>query len=237
MTSETKALSNQTNALKSTGPTSEAGKQVVAANPVKHGLASASTKHAILPAERAEFEKYLAQFLDHFKPVGPEETRLVNSISENSWRERRAHAMEAALFAQAIAEAEEGTDPILAQANALKDPKSGLQRIALYANRIRRAIEKDTVRLDALQSARKAAYAKAQEEAILFAKLARAKGLEFQPADHFPADGDFGGFAYSDQDLAQVILRQSRLEEARARFSPAPPRADFTMRDLEALIG
>jgi hypothetical protein len=37
--------------------------------------------------------------------------------------------------------------------------------------------------------------------------------------------------------LAQVITRQNRLDQARARFAPAPPAADLSMRQLEALIG
>jgi hypothetical protein len=152
--------------------------------------------------------------------------------------------MEAALFEQALAEKEESIDSASAQATAWIDASKGLQRIALYAARIARAIDKDRARLDALQSARKAAYAKAQEEAILLAKLARSKGGSFQPADHFPTTGDFGGFVYSEHDLAQVIVRMNLLEEARARFAPAGgvgvpacARPELTMRDLEALIG
>jgi hypothetical protein len=102
--------------------------------------------------------------------------------------------MEAALFEQAILEKEEGADVASAQAQAFVDASKGLQRIALYAGRIQRTLDKDTARLDALQSARKAAYAKAQEEAILLAKLARSQNWSFSPASHFPSDGDFGGF-------------------------------------------
>ena len=236
MSSEAKIAANKTNSLSSTGRVTETGKETVSANALKHGLASAG-KHAILPGERAEYEKLLAEFLAHYRPVGPEENRLTVNIAENTIRSRRAHAMEAALFEQAILEKEDGVDPASAQAQAWIDSTKGLQRIALYAHRIERAITKDSAKLEALQSARKASYAKAQEEAILLAKLARAKGNAFDPATHFSSDGDFGGFVYSDHELAQVITRANRLEEARARFTPAPKPADLTMRDLEALIG
>ena len=222
----------KSNSQLSTGPVTDAGKQVVAGNSTKHGLSGKG--HAVLPGERAAFEKYLEEFLSHYAPVGPEERRLVIGVAENSWRARRAHAMEAALFEQAILEKEDGIDPTSAQAQAWIDATKGLQRIALYAARIQRTIDRDSARLDALQSARKAAYAKAQEEAILLSKLAYAKGHTFDPASHFPPDGDFGGFVYSDHDLAQVITRINRLEEARARF--APPAAAPNLGDLASLL-
>ena len=236
MSSEAKIAANKANSLSSTGPVTEAGKEAVSGNAVKHGLSSAG-KHAILPGERAEYEKLLAEFLAHYRPIGPEENRLVVNISENTIRSRRAHAMEAALFEQAILEKEDGVDPASAQARAWIDSNKGLQRIALYAHRIERAITKDSAKLEALQSARKTAYAKAQEEAILLSKLARSQNRSFDPATHFPSGGDFGGFVYSDHELEQVITRARRLEEARARFAPQPRTADLTMRDLEALIG
>lgn len=236
MSSEAKIAANQANSAHSTGPVTEAGKQIVAGNSVKHGLAG-SEKHAVLPGERAEFEKFLAEYLAHFRPVGPDERDCVISLAQNTWRGRRAHEMEAALFEKALLEKQENVDAATAQAESWTDASKGIQRISAYAARIERAIEKTRAKLDALQSARKAAYAKAEEEAILLSKLARSKGWSFDPATHFPANGDFGGFAYSDHELAQVITRANRLEEARVRFAPAPAAPDLTMRDLEALIG
>ena len=236
MSSEAKISANQANSALSTGPVTETGKQTVAANPVKHGLAG-SEKHAVLPSERGEFENFLAEYLAHFRPVGPDERDLVIFLSQNTWRLRRANCMEAALFEKAALEKEAPADRAMAEAEAFIDAAKGIQRISIYTARIQRAIEKTRAKLDALQSARKAAYAKAEEEAILLAKLARSKGWSFDPASHFAAEGDFGGFAYSDHDLAQVIMRVNRLEEARARFAPAPPKPDLTMQDLEALIG
>ena len=232
MSSEAKIAANQANSACSTGPVTEAGKQVVAANAVKHGLTGKA--HAVLPNERAEYENLLEQFLAHYRPVGPEERRLVVSVAENTVRIRRAHAMEAALFEQSILDVGDGVDAVSAQAQAFVDSTKGIQRIALYANRIQRTLDKDSAKLDALQSARKAAYAKAQEEAVLLAKLARAKGNAFDPASHFPSGADFGGFVFSEKELAQVILRANRLEEARARFAPAP---DAALASLEALVG
>ena len=105
MSTQAQTQANQANALSSTGPVTEAGKQTVSANSVKHGLSSKT--HTILPTERAEYEKLLAEYLAHYKPVGPEENRLLSNVAANAVRIRRAQAMEGALFEQSIAEKEE----------------------------------------------------------------------------------------------------------------------------------
>jgi hypothetical protein len=79
----------------------------------------------------------------------------------------------------------------LPQAEAFIDSAEGIERISACAARIQRAIEKTRVKLDALPSARKAPYAKAEDEAILLSKLARSKNWSLDPASHFPADGEF----------------------------------------------
>lgn len=207
-----------------TGPVTDAGKQIVAANAVKHGLAG-SAAHACLPGERAAFDQHTREFLEHFRPVGPEETARATNLASNYWRLRRAHAMEAALFEQVILEKEGSADSASAQAQAWIDKTKGLQRISTYAARIQRELDKDAAALEALQKARKAAYAKAEEEAVLLTKLAHAKGETFDPAAHFASPEDCGGFVYSTAAIARVIERHSRLEEARQRFNPAPATA------------
>jgi hypothetical protein len=133
--------------------------------------------------------------------------------------------MEAALFEKAALEKEACADAATARAKAFIDAAKGIQRISIYAARIQRASEKTRARLDALQPACKAAYAKAEEEAILLLKLDRSKSWSFEPASHFPSYGGFGGFAYSDHELAQAITRNNRPEEARVRFAAAPSQA------------
>jgi hypothetical protein len=53
------------------------------------------------------------------------------------------------------------------EGDAFDDTPGELRRTSLFAHRIQRAIEKSRVELKSLQSERKAAYARAQEEAIL----------------------------------------------------------------------
>jgi hypothetical protein len=215
MTSPAQLAANQANAKLSTGPVTEAGKHIVSQNSLKHGLSGAT--HAALPGEEEALEKYCEEYRKSYAPVGQPEHDLVRNIAENRWRLKRAHAMETALFLQIEREQSE-LDRASAHAQAWVDPARGLQRIALYASRIERAIEKTTAELRSMQAERKAAYAAAREEAILLTQLAQIKGQTLDPVKDFPAPELAGGFVYSAQEIAQSLSRAARLEEARARF-------------------
>ena len=203
---------------RATGPVTPAGKETVSANSLKHGLCA--KKFACLKEEREEFKKHLQSYFDHFSPVGPLEHDLTRNLAENFWRLRRAHEMENALFEAAFMESEDdGLDPVFPRAFAWADGKA-LQRTALYAARIQRAIDKTTAKLEQLQAERKAAYAKAQEEAIALTQLARSQNNSFNPAQYFtPPDGaaiPAGQFVYSAPEIARLIDRARRLDQARA---------------------
>ena len=146
------------------------------------------------------------------------EETLAHDIAADRWRLRRARAMENALFAKLERESGAAT-PAAAQADAWVDASTGLQRLALYANRIQRAIERNTARLEALQSERKAAFAAAQEEAVLLTQLAESKGETYDPAPDFPPSEPCGGFVYSAAEIHRLIARSNRLDVAKTRFS------------------
>ncbi len=203
--------SNRANAQKSTGPVTEAGKQTVSQNAVVHGLAG--RKHVALAGEEEPFRQHCRALLEALAPVGAIEEALAQDIAEDRWRLIRARAMENALFAR-IAQEQSDLTPAAALVEAWIDPAKGLQRIALYANRIQRAIEKNTIRLEGLQSQRKAAYEKAQEEAVLLTQLAQSKGETYDPAPDFPPPAFQGGFVYAPSEIARLISRRARLEEA-----------------------
>ena len=203
---------------RATGPVTPAGKETVSANSLKHGLCA--KKFACLKEEREEFKKHLQSYFDHFAPVGPFERDLTRAVAENFWRLRRARQIENAFFETAVIEcAEDSLDPAFPKAFAWADSKSGLQRIALYAARIQRALDKDTAKLEQLQAERKAAYAKAREEAIALTQLARSQNNSFNPAQYFTrSDGapiPSGQFVYSAPEIARLIDRARRLDQAR----------------------
>jgi len=85
---------NKNNAQKSTGPVTEAGKQNVANNALKHGLFS---KQLILKTESdAEYQLLLDGLRCELKPVGTLEQSLVERISVSLWRQRRLVSAETA---------------------------------------------------------------------------------------------------------------------------------------------
>ncbi len=204
--------SNRANAQMSTGPTTDAGKQTVSQNSLKHGLTG--KVHAALPGEEERFAEHCRVLVAALAPIGVVEETLAHDISADRWRLNRARAMENALFVQ-IAHAHT-TNLDAAQAEAWVDASKGLQRLALYAHRLQRVIDKNTARLEALQAERKAAFDQARQEAILLTDLAQSKDHVYDPAPDFPATEFRGGFVYSASEIAQLIDRGRRLEEAAA---------------------
>jgi hypothetical protein len=90
-TSSKKVIANQQNSMKSTGPTSPAGKSIVRWNALKHGLLS---KAVILPSgdgkeSQEEFQNLITTLFSQYTPVGTIEEILVEQIAVAYWRKRR----------------------------------------------------------------------------------------------------------------------------------------------------
>ena len=100
--SEKQRKANQRNALKSTGPRTEAGKARSKYNALKHGL---TAKTVLLPDEnREEFEAFAAGLYNDLKPVGSLETLLVDRIIFSAWHYYEAKAKRATAEAQRYTE-------------------------------------------------------------------------------------------------------------------------------------
>jgi hypothetical protein len=91
MSTPAQIAANQANSKLSTGATSDAGKQTVSKNSLKHGLCSAV--HLILPGEEGPFAEHLAGYNQAYAPVGIPEQDLVRSLASNNWRLQRCHAL------------------------------------------------------------------------------------------------------------------------------------------------
>jgi hypothetical protein len=219
MSTPAQIAANQANAKLSTGATSDAGKKIVSQNSVKHGLCA--KVHIALPGEQSALEEHVEGYMQAYAPVGLPERDLVRNIAENHFRLQRAHALEEALFTQIILEQSANVDSATAEDETWAEKSRELKNVTLQAGRIQRAIEKNTAALNAMQSARKAAYAKAEAEAILLTQLAHAKGQTVDAAKDFPSPELCGGFAYSLPEIARLIDRAARLAEANARFMAA----------------
>jgi hypothetical protein len=88
---------NHQNSQKSTGPTTEAGKQRSALNATRHGFTGQAVA---LTAEEAEpYRLFTEGFLADLAPKGTHETQLVQSIVDARWRMNQIAAMESAIYA------------------------------------------------------------------------------------------------------------------------------------------
>jgi hypothetical protein len=106
-------------------------------------------------------------------------------------------------------------DEALSQARTWLTKSENFQLLALYEQRIRRAIEKNIAEVRTLRAERQAARKKALEEAQLLAQLAHSKGEKYDPASDFPPEPTQIGPDFSSAGLTRLIDRNQRLTEAR----------------------
>jgi hypothetical protein len=100
MSTDKQIDSNRTNAEDSTGPITEAGKQIVSTNATRHGLLS---QRAVLHGEsHEEFLELLTSLYDEHKPQTPTEYSLVESMTLARWRQHRLWSLETAGLSERI---------------------------------------------------------------------------------------------------------------------------------------
>jgi hypothetical protein len=122
MTSHAKKTANATNALNSTGPTTDAGKAVTRMNAVSHGLRSPAP---VVPGENpAEWDAFRDGTISSLAPVGDLEAELAGRVAALFWRLRRVIRFEAGTTAAAVGRvvgkvtgAGDPADPLTALAN------------------------------------------------------------------------------------------------------------------------
>jgi hypothetical protein len=96
MASHRQIRANQRNALRSTGPRSDAGKARSRLNALQHGL---TARHVLLPGEDPrEFEAFRRAAFDSLLPEGEVESQLADRVVTLLWRMRRIPLFEVALL-------------------------------------------------------------------------------------------------------------------------------------------
>src|SRR5436190_19740476 len=88
---------NRLNAQKSTGPRSDSGKMISAANALKSGIYS--TREVRPDVDPAELEALSREYHDHFKPATPDERDLVDDLVSYTWLKRRFRRIEVVMLA------------------------------------------------------------------------------------------------------------------------------------------
>jgi hypothetical protein len=95
VSSDRRIAANRRNALKSTGPRTDAGRALAARNAVKHGL---TASHPLIAGESPEeFQAFLEGMLADLDPQGTWESYLAERIIAAAWRQRRVLGIEAGL--------------------------------------------------------------------------------------------------------------------------------------------
>jgi hypothetical protein len=96
MTSYRQIEANRRNALKSTGPKTETGKQASRSNAVRHGLTAETVISALEDAE--DYKAFEAAITADYDAQSAVERELVLRLASLLWRLRRATTMETGLF-------------------------------------------------------------------------------------------------------------------------------------------
>jgi hypothetical protein len=96
MTSYRQIEANRRNALKSTGPRTDAGKQVTRRNALRHGLTAETVIGALEDAE--DYKAFEAAITADYDAQSAVERELVLRLASVLWRLRRATTMETGLF-------------------------------------------------------------------------------------------------------------------------------------------
>jgi hypothetical protein len=96
MISDKQFQANRKNALRSTGPRTEAGKAISSKNAITHGLRSAQP--VIDGEDPVEYNNFRNDMIAQFAPIGPMEHLLVDRIVHSAWRLRRIGRIEVEAF-------------------------------------------------------------------------------------------------------------------------------------------
>jgi len=207
-----RAAMNKTNAQKSTGPRTEAGKQRSKLNALRHGL---SGQTIVLPTEdHAAYQHHSQRLFEHFRPVGALEEQLVQALSDTSWRLNRAAAVEANLYSLGITENENRihashpeAEVALAMALTFRENVHAFANISIYAQRIARQFERTLAQLREIQAERRQNEEDALDRAADLLEMHQDKKLPYIPAQD--------GFVFSNDQIETFIQRRDRLSEAR----------------------
>ena len=145
MPSAEKLAANKSNAQRSTGPKTGAGKKVASRNATHHGLTG---KHVVIQGENPEaYEALRRDLLDAYQPANALEDTLVEEIAQCFWRLQRARAIEAENFNLNCA----GADPVI----GFNSGHVQFDRMRRYMTTIERAYHRAMQQLERTQEIRR----------------------------------------------------------------------------------
>ncbi len=204
---------NRANALLSTGPRTQAGKQRSSQNALRHGLTAASP--VLRSEDPAAFDAHRRRFLDEYKPATPTESQLVQELVDTSWRLNRIPLLEADVLARAAAPVpldEEITFDIV-------DAHRLIANLGIQGHRLSRQFQRSLETLREIQADRAHRERRDLNDAAALFELHKHKGIPWQPADH--------GFVFSKDQVERVAKHKKDLNASRhieyVPFQGPPP--------------
>src|SRR5579864_6559801 len=206
-----RAAINKSNAQKSTGPRTAAGKQRSSLNALRHGLTGQTI---VLPSEdHSTYQRHSQSFLNEYRPQGATETQLVQSLLDTSWQLNRAAAVETNLFSLGISESENRirashpeAEAALNMALAYREHNRAFANIGIYRQRLAREFERTLLLLRQIQAERRENDERQLDNAAKMLKMHQDQNLPYQPSDD--------GFVFSKAEIESYIGREERWQQA-----------------------
>jgi hypothetical protein len=206
-----RASINRQNALHSTGPNTESGKQRSSLNALRHGLTGQTV---VLPSEDlAAYQAFSKRFFDDLQPKGVLEEHLVQTLADCTWRLNRARAIETNLLTLGLTQTEGDfntghpqADTALAVACAYRDHTRALANLSVLEQRLSRQFEKTLQQLRDLQAERRRREADQLDDAARLMQMHKEKKLPYHAAED--------GFVFSASEIEQHIRREERRDMA-----------------------
>jgi hypothetical protein len=151
MISDARIEANRRNALKSTGPKTERGKERSRLNALRHGM---TAKQLVVSLEDfGDFARFSAELRAALAPGDALEEQLVESIVMTTWRLRRAWRTEAATI-QLETRRADARDKIKVAAIPATWAGSDLERISRHESALQRSLQRAYAMLERRQAQR-----------------------------------------------------------------------------------
>jgi hypothetical protein len=217
--SEAKLAANRRNGALSKGPVTAEGKRRSSLNAYRSGLHGQIV--CATAEELAVLQKHTSDVHTELAPVGPTESFLTTSISDNMFRINRIRALEAGILASGfranIDSVDTGhpeVDAALVAADTWIRHAHEIHLLSVYESRLSSILRKDRADLKAVQAERKEACGKAADQAAIFVEHAESKGEVYEPGEDFKPASEYGGFVFSASEIARREDRKRRYDIA-----------------------
>ena len=207
-----------------TGPRTPEGKARTRLNAFRHGLTGQT--FVLDEGDAKRYRNHHADVVKYYQPVGPIEAALTEQIAAGIWRLQRCAAIEEGAFAMDAVPQNDcntllPTPGYVGPAQTWMQQGKAINLLSLYEGRIRRALDKDEAKLEALQSRRKEEAAQAMNQAVALHGLAKKQGKPYQPERYFTTPPPTPESVFSTDIVAAEFARREAWAAAQAALKTA----------------